>query len=232
MSKLHFCSKTGRLRVFILVAAMLLMSGAWAGAGNCQHPPQPPPTVTIDLQQAIKLALDHNHVLLAARTQVTQSKANEVTASLRPNPVLTWNDFFLPFFSPSQLNGDYITNAGEFDLLFSYTFERGRKRKWRMENARDNTDVVQSQVQDSERALTFNVAQQFINILLAESSRSFAQQNLASFEQTLNVSQERYNKGAISEGDFLKIKLQRLNFKRTWPQHGWRASRRWILCAT
>jgi outer membrane protein, heavy metal efflux system len=217
MSYLHLCSKTGRLRVLILVAvALLLLSGAWAGAGNCQQPPpppSPPPTVTIDLQRAVQLALQHNHVLLAAKTQVTQSKANEVTASLRPNPVLTWNDFFLPFFSPSQLNGDYITNAGEFDLLFSYTFERGRKRKWRMENARDNTDVVQSQVQDSERALTFNVAQQFINILLAESSLSFAQQNLASFEQTLKVSQERYNKGAISEGDLLKIKLQRLQFQ-------------------
>jgi outer membrane protein, heavy metal efflux system len=82
-----------------------------------------------------------------------------------------------------------------------------------MQNARDNTTVVQSQVQDSERALTFNVAQQFVNILLAESSLSFAQQNLASFQQSLDVSQERFQKGAISEGDFLKIKLQRLQFQ-------------------
>src|SRR5690349_18821946 len=91
---------------------------------------QQPPTVRIDLQRALQLALAHNHALQAVRTQVPQSKAQEVTASLRPNPILTWNDFFLPFFSPSQFNGDYINNASEFDVLFGYTFERGRKRKW------------------------------------------------------------------------------------------------------
>jgi outer membrane protein, heavy metal efflux system len=211
MTELHFRFRPGGPRVLILVAmACLLLAGGWAGVALGQ---QLPPTVRIDLERAIKLALEHNHALQAARTQVTQSQANEVTASLRPNPVFTWNDFFLPAFTPSQMNGDYITNASEFDLLFSYTFERGRKRKWRMQNARDNTTVVQSQVQDNERALTFNVAQQFVNILLAESSLSFAQQNLASFQQSLDVSQERYNKGAISEGDLLKIKLQRLQFQ-------------------
>lgn len=214
MSNLHAFSKTGRSRVLILVSAVvLLLSGPWAGVNYCQQQAPPPPTVRIDLQRAIQLALDHNHALLAAKTQVTQSKAQELTASLRPNPVLTWNDFFLPAFTPSQMNGDYITNASEFDVLFSYTLERGRKRKWRAQNARDNTAVVQSQVQDNERALTFSVAQQFINVLLAESSLTFAQQNLSSFEQSLKVSQERYQKGAISEGDLLKIKLQRLQFQ-------------------
>ncbi|HET9177102.1 MAG TPA: TolC family protein [Terriglobia bacterium] len=191
------------------LTACLFFAGGCAVVASGQQPP----TAKVDLQQAIQLALAHNHALQAARTQVTQSKANELTASLKPNPVLTWNDFFLPLFTPSQMNGDYINNASEFDLLFSYTFERGRKRKWRMQNAHDNTAVVQSQVQDNERALAFNVAQQFINVLLAESSLSFAQQNLASFQQTLGVSQERYQKGAISEGDLLKIRLQRLQFQ-------------------
>ncbi|HXH51716.1 MAG TPA: TolC family protein [Terriglobia bacterium] len=192
-------------------AACLLLAGAWAGEVCGQ---QPPPTVRIDLQQAIQLALAHNHALQAARTQVTQSKADEVTASIKPNPVFTWNGLFWPFFTPSQLNSDYIDNVTEFDALIDYTLERGHKRKWRMRTARDDTAVVQSQVQDSERALTFNVAQQFVDILLAESSLSFAQENLASFEDTLKVSQERYEKGAISEGDLLKIKLQMLQFQK------------------
>jgi outer membrane protein, heavy metal efflux system len=213
MSELHLRSTIRRPCFLILVAAAgLLLSGAWAGVGYCQQ--QQPPAVKIGLERAIQLALEHNHVLLAARTQVTQSKADEVTASLKPNPTFTWNGLFWPFFSPSQFNSDYIDNVTEFDALFSYTFERGHKRKWRLRNAQDNTAVVQSQVRDSERALTFNVAQQFINILLAESSLSFAQQNLASFQQTLQVSQERYKKGAISEGDLLKIKLQMLSFQQ------------------
>ena len=193
----------------LVLAWLVLLGGARVALGQ-----QPAPTVKIDLERAIHMALEHNHALLAARTQVTQSKAEEVTASIRPNPVFTWNGLFFPFFTPSQLNGDYINNATEFDALFSYTFERGRKRQWRMQNARDNTAVVQSLVQDNERALTFNVAQQFINILLAESSLSFAQQDLTGFQQTLKVSEERYSKGAISEGDLLKIKLQMLDFQK------------------
>ena len=213
MSDLHISSRIRRPRVLILVVlAGLLLSGAWAGVGYCQQPP--PPTVRIDLKQAIQLALQHNHALLAAKTQVTQSKADEVTASLKPNPTFTWNGLFWPFFSPSQFNSDYIDNVTEFDALFGYTFERGHKRKWRMRTAKDDTAVVQSQIRNNERALTFNVAQQFINILLAESSLSFAQQNLSSFQQTLKVSQERYKKGAISEGDLLKIKLQMLAFQK------------------
>jgi len=215
MSNLHLRSKTGRPRVLILVAsAVLLLSGTGAGLSYCQQPPPPLPTVRIDLQRAIKLALQHNHALLAARTQVTQSKADEVTASLRPNPTFTWNALFLPFFTPSQLNRDYINNVTEFDALVGYTLERGHKRKYRIQTARDNTAIVESQVRDSERALIFNVAQQFISILLADSSLSFAQQNLSSFQQTLKVSQERYEKGALSEGDLLKIKLQTLEFQK------------------
>jgi cobalt-zinc-cadmium efflux system outer membrane protein len=212
MNDLHFHSWPERPRVLILVAAACLwLAGGWTGVVLGQ---QPPPTVRVDLDQAIQLALAHNHALRAARTQVTQSRADEVTASLKPNPVFTWNGLFWPFFTPSQLNRDYIDNVTEFDALVDYTLERGHKRKWRMRTARDATAVVQSQVQDSERALTFNVAQQFVNILLAESSLSFAQQNLAGFQDTLKVSQERYKKGAISEGDLLKIKLQMLQFQK------------------
>jgi outer membrane protein, heavy metal efflux system len=212
MNDLHFRSRPGRPRVLILGTAIcLLLAGGWAGVGRGQ---QLPPTVRIDLKRAIQLALAHNHALQAARTQVTQSKADELTASLKPNPVFTWNGLFWPFFTPSQLNSDYIDNVTEFDALVDYTLERGHKRKWRMQTAKDDTAVVQSQVQDNERALTFYVAQQFVNILLAESSLSFAQQNLAGFKQTLDVSQERFQKGAISEGDLLKIKLQMLDFQR------------------
>ncbi len=212
MADLIFCTLRKKLSLLIILAAVaFLLLGTGAGDAHAQ---QPPPTVKITLDRAIHLALEHNHALLAAKTQVTESRANEITASLKPNPVFTWNGLFWPFFTPSQLNGDYINNATEFDMLFSYTFERGHKRKWRMQTARDDTAVVQSQIQNNERALVFNVARQFVNVLLAESSLAFAQRNLASFQQTLKVSEERYKKGAISEGDLLKIKLQMLQFQK------------------
>jgi outer membrane protein, heavy metal efflux system len=73
--------------------------------------------------------------------------------------------------------------------------------------------VTKFSVTDTERTLIFNVAQQFINAQLANSNLSFAQQALNSFQQTVDISAERYRAGDISEGDFLKIKLQLLQFQ-------------------
>jgi outer membrane protein, heavy metal efflux system len=48
---------------------------------------------------------------------------------------------------------------------------------------------------------------------LADSNLNFALQDLDSFRQTVNIGQERYKVGDISEADFLKIKLQLLQFQ-------------------
>jgi cobalt-zinc-cadmium efflux system outer membrane protein len=137
----------------------------------------------------------------------------ETTANLRPNPTLGWDAQFLPLFNPDNFNSDYFNNNAQFDVGLSYLFERGKKRQHRLAAAQDATAVVRSQVSDSERQLVFNVAQQFINVLLAESTLQFAQQDLDSFQKTVDISAARFHAGDMSEGDFLKIKLQLLQFQ-------------------
>ncbi len=168
--------------------------------------------IRISLDQAVELALAHNHALLAARTTIAQSKDAEITANLRPNPTLGVDYIGLPL-RPSQFNWDNISQTTEFDAGISYLFERGAKRQNRLRNAQDQTAVTTSTVADNERALTFNVASAFTNVLLAESTFDFAQQDLKSFQDTINISEAQYKAGAISEGDFLKIKLQLLQFQ-------------------
>jgi hypothetical protein len=55
------------------------------------------------LDDALHLAVQHNHALLALRSAILQSQAQEVTANLRPNPVLAWDAQFLPSFNPINL---------------------------------------------------------------------------------------------------------------------------------
>lgn len=171
------------------------------------------PSDGISLEEAIRLALQHNHALQAARTTILQNQANETTANLRPNPVIAFDSQFFPLFNPGAFNSDYLANNAQFDLGLGYLFERGRKRQHRLEAARDQTDVIRSQVFDNERQVVFNVSQQFIAALLAQSSLDFARQNLDSFRQTIDITQARYTAGDIAEGDLLKIKLQLLQFQ-------------------
>jgi cobalt-zinc-cadmium efflux system outer membrane protein len=159
------------------------------------------------------MALQHNHALRAAETTIAQNEAQEVTAGLRPNPVLSWDAQFLPLFHPSDFSSDYINNSAQFDVGLGYLFELGNKRDHRMKAARDQTSVTRSQVADNERALTFNVAQQFVGALLAESDMQFAEEALKSFQYTVDISEIRYKAGDMSEGDLLKIKLQLLQFQ-------------------
>jgi cobalt-zinc-cadmium efflux system outer membrane protein len=165
------------------------------------------------MEEAIRLALQHNHALQAARTTILQNQAQEITANLRPNPVLSWDAQFLPIFQPNKFNADYIDTQAQFDLGIGYLFERGRKRQHRLQAAKDQTTVTRSQVADNERLLIFNVSQQFIDVVLAQSTIDFAKQDLDSFQKTVDISEARYKAGDMSEGDFLKIQLQLLQFQ-------------------
>jgi cobalt-zinc-cadmium efflux system outer membrane protein len=197
------------------------MKSADAQAAPAQTPSAPqaqtlaqkPGAVTVTLDDAIQMALQHNHNLLAARTTIQQSQAEETTANLRPNPALLGDSQFLPIFQPSQFNSEYIDSTAQFDLGISYLFERGKKRQHRLQAAKDQTAVTRSQVDDNERSLAFSVASQFINVELAESTLELANQDLKSFQNTVDIGEARYKAGDISEDDFLKIKLQLLQFQ-------------------
>jgi cobalt-zinc-cadmium efflux system outer membrane protein len=177
------------------------------GAGSGQN------TTLISLDQAINLALAHNHSLQATRTQILQNQAQEITANLRPNPTLGADSQFVPFFSPQDFSGTNLNETQQFDVGIGYLFERGHKRQRRLQAARDQTAVTRSQVTDAERTLAFNVGQQFISVLLAESTLQFALQDLQGFQQTVNISETQLKAGFIGEGDYLKIKLQLLQFQ-------------------
>ncbi len=167
----------------------------------------------ITLEEAIDLALAHNHSIKAARTLILQNQAQEITANLRPNPTLGADSQFIPFFSPQDFSGTNLNETQQFDVGIGYLFERGHKRQRRLQAARDQTAVTRAQVADAERTLAFNVGQQFVSVLLAESTLQFALQDLKDFQQTVDISQEQLKAGYIGEGDFLKIKLQLLQFQ-------------------
>src|ERR1039457_4207075 len=212
-----------RICLPVILVSALFFEGADAQSppGPSQPPPPPqaqtlaqkPGGVTISLDEAIQMALRHNHSLMAARTVIQQNQAEETTANLRPNPVLTGDSQFLPIFQPSQFSSDYLDNTAQFDLGLSYLFERGQKRQHRLQAAKDVTAVTRSQVADNERSLSFNVASLFINVELAESTLELANQDLKSFQETVNITDERYKAGDIGEDDLLKMKLQLLQFQ-------------------
>lgn len=195
-----------------LTACVLLVPAAAATAQPAQGAALPAARVSMD--DAVRLALEHNHLLRVQRLNVDISKADEVTAGLKPNPVVTSTNASFPVFSPSQLTWDNVSNNQSFVESFSYLFERGGKREKRALVAEDATSVAARMAADAERQLIFQTRQAFINVLLAQSSLDLAQEDLKNFANVVQVNRDRVRAGDLAESEFLKISLQQLQFEQ------------------
>ena len=162
------------------------------------------------MEDAVRIALRYNQALRAQRFNVDQSKAGEVTAGLKPNPVLGNLVDTIPIFSPQTIR----LQSQIYEETLNYTVERGGKREKRVVVAKDNTDVAAKTVTDNERQLRFQVVQDFINVLLAKSVLTLAQDDLANYSQELDLNKARLTAGDLAEGDYLKLSLQKLQFEQ------------------
>jgi len=153
-----------------------------------------------------------NPTLRAAQIGIDESRAEEVTAFLRPNPDLTVGLDQLDFFSnnPTYYRPFAYT---EPEVSASYLHERRHKRELRLESAQKATTVAQSQLADQERNLIFNLRNAFVQTLQAKAVRELAQQNLAYYDRELLIGLDRYKAGDIARVDQDRLELQRVTYE-------------------
>jgi outer membrane protein, heavy metal efflux system len=152
-----------------------------------------------------------NSTLLAAKLNIDELKAQEITAHLRPNP-----DFSLTAdgtqIAPSR--GVWQPFAGTFiSPSISYLFERRNKRNLRYEVAKEGTAIGVAQESDSERNLLFNLRSAFVGVLQAKAVLRLAQDNLEYYDKILKVSRDRFEAGDIAQIDLDRLELQRLQYE-------------------
>jgi len=151
-----------------------------------------------------------NPTLRAARIGIQESRANEITAFLRPNPDLTVSaDQFTPF-----TGNPYRPFANVLPLVStSYLVERQHKRQLRLESARGATAIAISQVADQERTLLFDLRTAFIQVLQQKAVLAVTRESLAYYDRMLAVSRDRLKVGDIAQVDFARLELQRVQFE-------------------
>jgi cobalt-zinc-cadmium efflux system outer membrane protein len=151
-----------------------------------------------------------NPTLMAGQTMVEESKAQEITAFLRPNPYMTATmDQIDPFTGNPYRPFGYALPVVSFD----YLHERQNKRELRLESAQKGTAIAQSQQLDLERTLLFNLRTAFVQALQAKALLRNARENLAYFDRELAINRERLNSGDISRLDYNRLLLQRVQYE-------------------
>ena len=163
--------------------------------------------VGLTLQQAIAMARAKNPSLLSAQQHVIATKASEVTAGLRQNPNLTLSG------SDVTLAANNPGNPYSYAANLSRLFERGQKRRWRLDVAHSTTDITRSQYQDTERQTILAVKQAFTQMLAAKAGLTIADDNLKGYRRTVDLSKQRLDAGDISATDYDRIELQLAEFE-------------------
>src|ERR1700757_2998014 len=149
--------------------------------------------------------------LQAGQIGIDESRAQEITANLRPNPNLTVLADQIDPFSGGPAHGPfaYLLAAGSVNFLW----ERQHKRGLRLESAQKGTAVVTSGQADLERALLFNLRGAFVQTLQEKAILDLAKENLAYYDHVLDVNRDRYKAGAIAQVDLDRLELQRVQYE-------------------
>src|SRR3984893_1113572 len=183
----------------IAVACCLVLLGAPA------RPSAQTPVSTLTLDEAMSLAGAANPTVRAKEFEVQAVGANEITASLRPNPAT----FFLAeqFGSGSAHQTQYTLNVGQ-------TIELGGKRQRRVDSAKAATKVTGFELVDLKRQVVFQVKKSFTDILVAREALALAEQNLVTLDNLEKLQRIRAEKGDLSGLELLRIQVQRFAFER------------------
>jgi cobalt-zinc-cadmium efflux system outer membrane protein len=152
-----------------------------------------------------------NPTLLADQMNIDESKAEEITANLRPNPGLTLST------DGTQLtphNGTWVPLLGtEFLANGSYLHERDHKRELRLKAQQDTTAVAVSTHADLERNLLFNLRDAFVSTLEAKAVFQFAKDDLAYYDKVLEISRDVFSAGGMAQIDLDRLELQRVQYE-------------------
>jgi outer membrane protein, heavy metal efflux system len=160
-----------------------------------------------------------NPTLQAAQMNVQESRAQEITASLRPNPDFTTTiDQLNPFSTQPPPNGVGSDSYRPFAFALplwsaSYLHERQHKRELRLQSAREGTAIAESQQSDVERSLLFNLRNAFVQTLEAKALLANAQENLDYYDRELSINRDRFRAGDISQLDLNRLILQRVGYE-------------------
>lgn len=186
-----------RLYVALFLAGALLRSASAQGALTWQ-----------DIRTKFEAA---NPTLQAGQISVEESRAQEVTAYLRPNPTVgLLADQIDPFNGgPSHGPFAYLLSVASIN----YLHERQHKRELRLDSAQDATKIAVSNQTDLVRTMLFDLRGAFNQALQGKAVFDLAKENLTYYDRLLGVNRDRYKLGGIAQVDLDRLELQRVQYE-------------------
>ncbi len=190
----------------VLMAALSIFVGA--SIGTAQTPAPLPDVLT--LESATDIFLQRNLSIEAARLQVSRAEADRVAARLRPRPSANISAENLRIAGPTPFNRLY-----EAGVVISQPLELGGQRSARRELAEKTVSLAEARLLGAIRQRQFELRRAFYEVLVAEAVLSLETDNQTNFAELVRYNTVRLNEGAISPGEVLKVRLEKIKYDST-----------------
>jgi cobalt-zinc-cadmium efflux system outer membrane protein len=157
----------------------------------------------VTLESAVQEALDKNLELAAEKLNISVAEAREITARLRPNPVLTVSGQTLNVLGAS-FNPNTPLGPNQLNIHTDFPLERGRKREERIALAREEKSLAELGVREVMRQVIAAVQGAYVDVQQARENLKLAQENLKSLEGVVAINEAR-----LKGGDLAQVELDR-----------------------
>jgi outer membrane protein, heavy metal efflux system len=197
----------------------LWLSLAAAGVLCAQAIPEPPSSLpkTVTLDQAIQEAMAKNLDLAAERINVSVAEAREITARLRPNPVLTISGQTLNVFG-AEYSPNTPFGPNQMNIHTDLPFERAHKRDQRVGVAQADKSLAELGVREVMRQVINAVQNAFVDVQQAKNNLALAQENLRSLDGVVSVNEARLNSGDLAEVELDRSRVAALQYRTAVQQ--------------
>ena len=188
------------MNVKMLVAGTLLVSAGLTLGLRAQHLPK-----TLDLDQAVEMALSRHGGLDAARAAIEARAGSTRQAGLLPNPVFSlqtenWRFYGTPGFSASR-NLDVFAWVG-------LPIETAGKRTRRVELAEADERIAEHERQLLAWRIRQSVKKAYWEALAAVSDVEMLARSRETLQRLENYHEVQVRQGAMAEVDLIKVRVE------------------------
>jgi outer membrane protein, heavy metal efflux system len=187
--------------------ALICLAIALAASPIQAQEPEIPSSLT--LEDAVRLTMDRNPALAAAKNEIQAVEGDKIAASKRLNPAfsLQFEDF------PISAHPGPFFDVQEITSRVDYEIERGGRRRLRTESANQALEAQKLAYQDQVRLMRLQVERIFYRIILEKSNLEASRMILDQAERMISLNRVRFKQGDLSALDLNRIEVEKLKFQ-------------------
>lgn len=197
---------TMTLKAMMKRIKIVLLLSLVVGKGYAQN--------VISLTQALKTATEQNPYMKVGALGVDASRADVVTAKLRPNPIL--NNQSLQALRPSQLaNNPKLLTGESMQTWWQLTkeFQLSGQRKNRIDYANQNVKLAEKEYAEFQRGLYTGVAFKWVEAWNTRKQIDLLKTAVNNIDTLVTINSYRFKKQIITETELYRTQLIAKQYK-------------------